>query len=144
MATIHLRVKTMKIKLLAVVLIGAVALTGCEESEHAKALMANPEITVVGTFDGCTTKYVNRGYDNLSFYQSKCGDTVATTSNFTVSHGKSSSFERRVAITQQIAKLQEEQKAIDADLAVRHEALSKLSPAERSALGLAASDAQGQ
>lgn len=115
---------------LAFILIATTLLAGCNEEEEA--LLAKPSITDIGEFDGCDVKFVNRGYEKFSFYIAKCGTTSTSTTNYTTSHGKSSTFHRKTLITKEIEKLQAEK----ADLDAKSVALEKLTPAERKALGI--------
>lgn len=44
-------------------ILAAVLLVGCSQrtDEQAKAMLTNPDINNVGTFDGCEVKFVDRG-----------------------------------------------------------------------------------
>jgi hypothetical protein len=117
-------------KVILAVCVG-VLLTGCNEKEDA--LRANPEVANIGTFDGCEVSFVNRGYNELNFYMAKCpGNSTTTTRNFRVQSGKSTVFKRSTAIVQEIDALMSEKIELEA----REAALAKLSPAERTALGI--------
>lgn len=116
--------------LIALLLVSTLALSGC--NEEAKALYASPQVQDVGEFDGCQVKFVNRGYEIASFYIARCGSTVTTTTNWNQRSGKSSTFRRSTVINDEIEKLQAEK----AESEAREKALSKLSPAEREALGI--------
>ena len=107
-------------------------LLGCGAEEDRKAKFANPSVQDVGVFDGCEVKYVNRGYQDQSFYIARCNDTTTTTRNRWEKHGKTSTFQRETAITQELEKKQAE---VD-ELKQKAEALSKLSPADKRALGV--------
>lgn len=107
-----------------------VLLSGCQEKE--KALLAKPKTYNIGEYDGCDVKFVDRGYHTLSFYIARCGATVTTTNNYTVSAGKSQVSKRNTVITQEIEKLQAEKAELDAKAV----ALEKLTPAERKSLGI--------
>lgn len=102
-------------------------LSGCDEEK--KALFANPSILDVGEYDGCSVKYVNRGWDSQSFYIARCGNTTTTTNNAMVKSGKYTVLRRRTAITM-------EEQEIAARLKTKQEALNKLTTEERTALGL--------
>lgn len=114
----------------------ALSLAACSPDPQTQArideLQKNPEISVVGEFDGCTVKFVNRYYRDSSFYLARCGDTTATTRQYSERSGKSSIPRTSLEITQEIAKLQQEAK----EAAAREKALSKLTPEERQALGV--------
>ena len=114
----------------AVIAVSAL-LTGCNEKEDA--LRVAPETSSVGTFDGCEVSFVNRGYNDLSFYMAKCpGNSTTTTRNFSVQSGKARVFKRSTVIAQEIETLMAEKIEIEA----REAALAKLSPTERTALGI--------
>ena len=115
---------------LAFILVATVLLSGCNEEE--KALLAKPSISEIGEFDGCNVKFVNRGYEKLSFYIAKCDTTSTSTTNYTTSSGKSTTFRRKTIITKEIEKLQAEKADLDAKAA----AMEKLTPTERKALGI--------
>jgi predicted small lipoprotein YifL len=140
----------MKAKTALLTLATLFALTACggppSAEEQAKEdkkqkLQTEGEVSVIGTFDGCEVKYVNRYYRDNSFYLARCSvpDGAASAPTSTVTHhydervGKTNQLRTRVEITQEIAKLQEEAKAAE----VRESALAKLSAEERKALGLA-------
>jgi hypothetical protein len=112
-------------------LICASLLTGCNEKEDS--LRAAPETSAIGTFDGCEVSFVNRGYNELSFYMAKCpGNSTTTTQNYRVKSGKSTVFKRSTVIAQEIEALQVEKNESES----KEKALEKLSPAERKTLGL--------
>lgn len=48
-------------------------------TEKANKLFKQPEITQIGTFDGCNVSYVNRGNQSVSFYIAKCNNTETRT-----------------------------------------------------------------
>lgn len=114
-----------RIAVIAAALAALTLLTGCEEQDRKRA---NPVVMSLGTFDGCTVKYVDRGYERDSFFLARCGDTVATTGR--VPSGKTT--RDSLTITQEISKLEAERAAATA----RERALGKLSTDERKALGL--------
>ena len=120
------------ITLCAALLASSVFLAGCRSDEEAKAMLAKPDVIDVGTFEGCEVKFVDRGYQNSSFYLAKCGSTATLTRNWTQQNGKSSTFRRSTVITQEIEKLQAEKAAAE----VKEKALDKLSADERTALGI--------
>ena len=108
-----------------------VLLTGCNEEKTA--LLASPKTESVGTFDGCEVSFVNRGWSEASFYMAKCpGNSATTTRNYTVKSGKATVFKRSTVIAQEIESLQAEK----AESEAREAALAKLTPAEKSALGI--------
>jgi hypothetical protein len=109
----------------------ALAIAGCDESDAIKLKQANPVITNIGDIDGCAVKYVDRGYQSDSFFMAKCGDTTTQSNVYQV--GKSTA--RMTSITQQINTLSAERDALAKQEDIRHEALSKLSPGEKEALG---------
>jgi hypothetical protein len=110
------------------------ALTGCgrRTDEQAKAMINNPDINFVGTYDGCEVKYIDRGYHDQSFYIAKCGDTTTLTRNYTEKQGKSTVDRRSTVITQEIEKLQKEKATAE----TKEKALEKLSAAEKQVLGI--------
>lgn len=114
-------------------------LTGCSDPRR-DTMATNPETTVIGTFEGCSVSYVDRGYNIKSFYIAKCGNTTTTTNNYYVREGKTDVFHRRTEITSQIDKLNAEKADLDKQINARQAALSKLSPADRAALGVTIDD----
>ena len=56
----------MRLHLILISVASLFLLSGCDEEK--KALFANPAIVDVGEYDGCSVKYVNRGWDLQSFY----------------------------------------------------------------------------
>ena len=118
----------------AIVILAAVLLVGCNSrtDEQAKAMLSNPDINNVGTFDGCEVKYVDRGYHNYSFYIARCGNTATATRNYTEQSGKTTVNRRSTVITQEIEKLEAEKAAAVA----KEAALSKLTAEEKKALGI--------
>lgn len=107
-----------------------IGLTGCGPSARTVAMMQNPEITIINEIDDCVIKYVDRGDRERSFYLAKCSNTSTVTGEERVKTGKTSHYEKRTEITQQLEELTpEEKKAL-----VRQQALKKLTPAERDAL----------
>lgn len=113
--------------------------SGCgDDYEREQAYnLAHPKISDEVNVDGCSVKYVDRGQSYKSFYIARCDGTTTLTTNYT--SGKSAA--RMVSINKQIADLTAQRDAITKEEAVKHEALTKLSPDERAALGLSASDA---
>lgn len=108
-----------------------VLLGGCNEKENP--LKEHPVTTEVGVFDRCVVSFVNRGYDNLSFYIARCpGISTVTTSNYTVPSGRTRISKRSTVIAQEIEALQAEKSEAE----IRESAVAKLSPAERAALGI--------
>lgn len=127
--TTERNMKTMSKVILAMCAVALLA--GCNEREDA--LRVAPETSSVGEFDGCQVTFVNRGYDMLSFYIAKCpGNSTTTTRNYSVQSGKTRVQKRSTVIAQEIEALQVEK----AESEAREAALSKLSPAERTALGI--------
>lgn len=114
------------------IVVSATLLLGCAEKTEREAKYANPVIENIGMFDSCEVKYVNRGYQEKSFYIARCDNTATTTHNWEQSHGKTRSFERETVITQELEKKQAEVEI----LKQKAEALSKLSPADKRALGV--------
>jgi uncharacterized lipoprotein NlpE involved in copper resistance len=124
------RLITLPILVLCVLML-VLMLTGCNEQQEA--LRAAPETSKVGTFDGCEVSFVNRGYQDNSFYMAKCpGNSTTTTRNYAVKSGKASVFKRSTVIAQEIEALQVEKTETES----KEKALEKLSPAERKLLGL--------
>ena len=116
------------------VLVGLTACSDPKEEALAQKLQSTPELVEVGTFDGCTVKYVNRYYRDRSFYLARCQDTTTLTQQYMESQGKTQVARTRVQITQEMAQLEKERDALDK----KESALKKLTPAERQALGLTA------
>jgi major membrane immunogen (membrane-anchored lipoprotein) len=118
----------------AALLVASALLTGCgsRTDEQAKAMLTNPDIVNVGTYDGCEVKFIDRGYQTQSFYLAKCNNTTTVTHNWMQQNGKSTTFRRSTVITQEIEKLQAEKTAAE----TKEKALEKLSAEERAALGI--------
>lgn len=114
------------------VLLGVAACSDPKEEALAQKLQTTPELVEIGTFDGCTVKYVNRYYRDRSFYLARCQDTATLTQQYTESQGKTQVARTRVQITQEIARLEQEREVLDK----KESALKKLTVAERQALGL--------
>lgn len=113
--------------------LATVLLVGCGRTdEQAKAMLSNPDINNVGTFDGCEVKYVDRGYRDSSFYIAKCGNTSTATHNYTEKSGKNTVHRRSTVITQEIEKLEAEK----AEAVTKEKALEKLNPEEKKLLGI--------
>lgn len=77
-------------------MVGCLFLVGCNEEQDA--LYKQPVVQNVGQYDGCDVKFVNRGYQSVSFFIAKCGGTVTTTTNYHVQSGKTSTFYRNTTI----------------------------------------------
>lgn len=126
-------VNYMKTKITSISIIAAIVatlfLTACDPASVTEHKL-HPEVSDVGTFDGCEVKYVNRGYRDDSFFLAKCGDTATQTSIY--AQGKTTA--RVTSITQQINTLNAEKQALEKVEADRQSALKKLSPEERAAL----------
>lgn len=115
-----------------VLILGILSIGGCQSDEEVakrEALKKAPIIETLGTFDGCVTKFVNRGRTDNSFYLAKCGNTTTTSQQY--SSGRSTVT--NISITQQIDQLQSQAD----ELRLKQEAIKKLSPEERKALGIA-------
>lgn len=111
----------------------AVMLTACGRTdEEARALLAKPAVSDAIMVDGCEVKFVDRGYQNHSFYLAKCGNTTTMSRNYQEQSGKTTVFRRSTVITQEIEQLQKEK----AEAETKEQALAKLSPEERKALGV--------
>jgi hypothetical protein len=123
--------KTISI-LLPVVAALVLSACGSRTDEQAKALLSNPEISIVGKFDGCEVKFVDRGYHSYSFYIARCDNTTTTTRNYTEQSGKTTVNRRSTVIAQEIEKLEAEKAAAVA----KEKALEKLSPEEKKLLGV--------
>jgi hypothetical protein len=96
----------------------------------------NPEIKVIGVYDGCEVKYVDRYYAHESFYIARCGQTTTTTTSVRV--GKVE--QNRMAITQQLETVSAQHEKLKTELEAldkREAALAKLTPEERAAFGIA-------
>ena len=117
-------------KLLTLLVAGVVlvSISGCKQEE----LRANPAIIPIGNFKGCDVSYVDRGYRQDSFYIADCETAIATTGE---TGGKNSTH---VANIQNISGLsQEEKDMIERNRSVvRQSALSKLTPEEKTVLGV--------
>jgi hypothetical protein len=122
----------MKTRALLLLIPAAILLSGCEETDRANALLANPETIDIGTFDGCTVKYVNRGWKDQSFYLARCDHTASQTMHWDERHGKSTVQRQSLVISQEIEKLQAEKDAAE----TKEKAIAKLSPEERKVLGI--------
>lgn len=97
--------------------------SACRGEDEIKMLMKNPEIISIGTIEGCTVKYVDRGTDYNSFFLARCpAETSTVTNNYAC--GKSQC--RSTVIS--TVKSQEE---ID-----RENALNKLTEKERILLNI--------
>ncbi len=70
-----------RLQLVLVAVCGVLMLNGCKEDDRRAALRANPEITDIGEFDGCSVRYVNRGTHGQSFYLAKCDAPSSTVTN---------------------------------------------------------------
>lgn len=135
--------RTTRLHLLAALVLACLGAAGCstaEEEAKAQRMMSQPEIAVIGTFDGCEVKFVNRYYRDRSFYLARCGDTATTTQQFTEQHGRATAEHTRIAITQRLSALDEERTRLEKELTaidqVRQSAMSKLTAQERAALGV--------
>jgi hypothetical protein len=130
---------------LAALAAGMLGIAGCSNkdmearyaAEQAKIeqQQKNPEIKVIGVYDGCEVKYVDRYYAHDSFYIARCGQTTTTTT--TVQVGKVQ--QNRMAITQQLETVSAQHEKLKSELEVldkREAALAKLTPEERAALGI--------
>jgi hypothetical protein len=115
-------------------ILAAVLLVGCNQrtDEQAKAMLSNPDINDMGTFDGCEVKFVDRGYHNYSFYIARCGNTSTLTRNYTEQSGKTTVNRRSTTIAQEIDRLEAEKAAAVA----KERALEKLTPEEKKVLGI--------
>ena len=118
----------------ALLIVTALGLTACggRTDEQAKAMLTNPDINNVGTFDGCEVKYVDRGYHAYSFYIARCGNTTTTTRNYTEQSGKTTVNRRSTVIAQEIQKLEAEKAAA----VTKEKALEKLTLEEKALLGV--------
>ena len=113
--------------------LAVLSLTACGRTdEEARALLAKPAVSDAIMVDGCEVKFVDRGYQNHSFYLAKCGNTNTLTRNYEEQSGKTRVFRRSTVITQEIEQLQKEK----ADVETKEQALAKLSAEERKALGI--------
>ena len=121
-------------KKVLIVLAATIALTACgsRTTEEARALLSKPDIITLGTFDGCEVKYVDRGFREQSFYLAKCGNTSTTSRFWLEQQGKTQVTRTSTVITQDIDKLQAEK--IKAEQF--EQAMSKLSPQDKKALGI--------
>ena len=118
----------------ALLIMTALCLPACSgrTDEQAKAMLTNPDINNVGTFDGCEVKFIDRGYHAYSFYIARCGNTTTTTRNYTEQSGKTTVNRRSTVIAQEIQKLEAEKAAA----VTKERALEKLSPEEKVLLGV--------
>jgi hypothetical protein len=147
----------------------AVAAVGCSSPEEAVAQIkeqteakvkaehkkTHPEVTVVGTFDGCEVKYYDRGNYTENFFISKCvgevsSDTTTQTSLQRVGGGKFAHYESKMDITQEqklaaidakkAALMAEQERIIKEEVEKKNnlikKAKEKLSSEELEALGL--------
>jgi hypothetical protein len=157
-----------KVKLVHFVAMMAVAIaaTGCSSSEEkakwekersdaeakAEYKKTHPEVTVIGTFDGCEVKFYERGYTSENFYIAKCvnAEKTSTVSSFDRVGGKFSHDVEKFAVTKEISAMQAEKEKMDkaiaeakakAEDAAKKQALidnakKKLSVEEREALNI--------
>lgn len=105
-------------------------LLGCDKID--RALLTEPNIESIGTFNGCEIVFVDRGYDKVSFFMAKCDGAVTTTNNKTLLSDTSQFSRRSTVITKEIDRLQREK----IDALAREAALSKLTEADKSAIGI--------
>jgi hypothetical protein len=122
------------ISICALLIVTALGLTACggRTDEQAKAMLSNPDVNDVGTFEGCEVKFIDRGYHAYSFYIARCGNTTTTTRNYTVQSGKTTVNRRSTVIAEEIQKLEAEKAAA----VTKEKALEKLSPEEKALLGV--------
>ncbi len=125
--------RTLSVALLA---LSTLALSACDDDERAAALRQKPSVSDLGDIDGCQVKFVNRGYQADSFFIARCGDTSTTTRNYSEQQGKSSVFRRSTVIEQELQEARAHEAAEAEASRVKEQALSKLSPSERKALGI--------
>lgn len=111
------------------------ALSGCAPSGPDKydLMKKTPDITLIGVYEGCEVKYVDRGRSYDSFFMAKCGDTSTTT---TETGGKHSS--RITNITTKMSKADQERAEAERRAAeqkrLKDAALEKLTVEELKAL----------
>lgn len=112
-------------------LIPILFLFGCNEEKEA--LLATPQITSIGEFEGCDVKFVDRGYETKSFYLAHCDVSSSTVSDvYSFHQGKSTKYATKLSsVTKEVECDEECQKQ---KLIVS--ALKKLSKQEREILGL--------
>lgn len=119
------------------VALSVLTLIGCSNPER-DAKVKDPQVVRIGAFDSCDVSFVDRGYQELSFYIAKCGSTTTTTSNYTVPQGKTRVFKRNTAVIDEkqldasIGEMRDNLKQLE----VQKSALSKLTPEERKALNV--------
>ncbi len=113
----------------AVMIAVAIAATGCSSPEEKAALekaqaeaeakaeykRKNPEITLVGTFDGCEVKFYERGWTSENFYIAKCvnAEKTTTVSSFERVGGKFSHDVEKFDITKEISAVEAEKEKME-------------------------------
>lgn len=129
---------------LTALLVGtATLLAGCGKTEtpEVQQQLDHPRVSVVGTFDGCEVKYVDRFYKEKSFYIARCAPapsgaamapTETTTGFYNELAGTRNEPHQQVAITTSDPVSTEQSLA----LLNRQKALDKLTELDRAALGL--------
>ena len=68
------------------------ALSGCNEEK-----IANPDIINVGTYEGCSVKYIDRGDRDRNFYIAKC-ESPTVTATQQIQSGKTSYQTATIAV----------------------------------------------
>lgn len=122
-------------KLVAMLMVAiTIVATGCSSSPEEKAAREkaeaeakvkadykrqHPNVSVIGTFDGCEVKYYERGYTSENFYIAKCvnSESSTTVSSTQRTSGKYAhdigKFEVTQAISKERAEIEKQQKYID-------------------------------
>jgi hypothetical protein len=105
-------------------------LTGCEEDDARTAKLTKPIIVDIGVVEGCSVKFIDRGWRDDSFYIAKCGTTTVQTYQYASgkSHVMQATITDMAAIDEQLKQLQRLQDT--------KAALEKLSPHEKELLGI--------
>lgn len=130
---------------LASLLAFTLALSGCspdpaeaarraEREKEIEEQLKNPKITSEGVFDGCEVKFVDRYYQDKSFYLVRCGTTVTQTAQVTERNGKYSSTHTKVTVVQEEAtepSLQDSKKALEEALRQAQEQGKELEALDR-------------
>lgn len=145
-----------KIGYFAAVVAMAIGVSGCsspEEVAQAEEKRKNPNVYMVGTFDGCEVKFYERGYTSENFYIARCVNSKATTSVTkleSVRSGKTSHDELHLNITDEVLDINARKEQLKSEMdaletkklelekknQIAEKAKQKLSAEEKSALGV--------
>lgn len=82
-------------------------LSGCNEE-----MIATPDIINVGTYEGCSVKYIDRGAQSRSFYFAKC-ESQSTTTTQQIQSGKTSYQTATISVQAPTTQIDPKQQKID-------------------------------